>query len=64
MEKLNFGNSAKFWLGLQKDFDIKEEEKNERVVFEKIKPIRVNRSSKQALSPMSDSAVFSGSLSC
>jgi plasmid maintenance system antidote protein VapI len=28
MEKLNFGNSAKFRLGLQNDFDLKEEEKN------------------------------------
>ena len=32
-----FGNSAKFWLGLQDDFDIEAEEKNQSVIFEKIK---------------------------
>ncbi|MBZ4220165.1 MAG: HigA family addiction module antidote protein [Chlorobium sp.] len=44
-----FGNSAKFWLGLQDDFDIEAEEKNQTVVFEKIKQIRVGRASKQAV---------------
>jgi addiction module HigA family antidote len=44
-----FGNSAKFWLGLQDDFDIEAEEKNQAVVFEKIKSIRANSASKQAL---------------
>jgi antitoxin HigA-1 len=31
-----FGNSAKFWLGLQDDFDIEEEKKMLNGVFEKI----------------------------
>ena len=32
-----FGNSAKFWLGLQDDFDIEEENSTRTVVFERIK---------------------------
>ena len=32
-----FGNSAKFWLGLQDDFDIEEENTNQTVVFERIR---------------------------
>ena len=32
-----FGNSAKFWLGLQDDFDIEEENSSQTVVFERIK---------------------------
>ncbi len=44
-----FGNSPKFWLGLQDDFDIEEGEKNHSVVFEKIKSIRVQNSSQQAV---------------
>ena len=32
-----FGNSAKFWLGLQDDFDIEEENSIRTVVFERIK---------------------------
>lgn len=32
-----FGNSAKFWLGLQDDFDIEEEESTQTIVFERIK---------------------------
>ena len=35
-----FGNSAKFWLGLQDDFDIEEEKSTHSVVFEKIRSIR------------------------
>ena len=31
-----FGNSAKFWLGLQDDFDIEEEMKNRMEIFNKI----------------------------
>ena len=31
------GNSAKFWLGLQDDFDIEEENSNQSVVFDKIR---------------------------
>ena len=32
-----FGNSAKFWLGLQDDYDIEEERENKEEIFEKIK---------------------------
>jgi len=32
-----FGNSAKFWLGLQDDFDIEEEKSAQTIVFERIK---------------------------
>ena len=35
-----FGNSAKFWLGLQDDFDIEEEKSTQSIVFEKIRSIR------------------------
>ncbi len=37
-----FGNSAKFWLGLQNDFDIEEEMDKKRKVFESIKKIKIN----------------------
>jgi len=37
-----FGISAKFWLGLQDDFDIEEENSTQSVVFEKIRSIRNN----------------------
>ncbi|TXE10770.1 HigA family addiction module antidote protein [Gelidibacter salicanalis] len=32
-----FGNSAKFWLGLQNDFDIEEEKENKEKELSKIK---------------------------
>jgi addiction module HigA family antidote len=32
-----FGNSAKFWLGLQDDFDIEDEINTQTVVFERIR---------------------------
>lgn len=32
-----FGNSAKFWLGLQDDFDIEEEKKSKEAVLNEIK---------------------------
>jgi antitoxin HigA-1 len=32
-----FGNSAKFWLGLQNDFDIEEEKENKSEILVKIK---------------------------
>ncbi len=35
-----FGNSAKFWLGLQDDYDIEEERKTQTIIFEKIQRIR------------------------
>lgn len=38
-----FGNSAKFWLGLQDDFDIEEENLSQTIVFDRIR----NRKSTQ-----------------
>jgi addiction module HigA family antidote len=35
-----FGNSAKFWLGLQNDFDIEEEKKSKESEFKRIKRIK------------------------
>jgi antitoxin HigA-1 len=35
-----FGNSAKFWLGLQNDFDLEEEKKIKKSDFKRIKKIR------------------------
>lgn len=32
-----FGNSAKFWLGLQDDYDIEEENSTHTIVFDRIK---------------------------
>jgi antitoxin HigA-1 len=37
-----FGNSAKFWLGLQDDFDIEEERFAKSAVLESIKPLNSN----------------------
>lgn len=34
---LYFGNSAKFWLGLQDDYDIEEEKTIQSIVFERIR---------------------------
>jgi antitoxin HigA-1 len=34
-----FGNSAKFWLGLQNDFDLEEEKKSKSLEFKKIKKL-------------------------
>ncbi|HNR06504.1 MAG TPA: HigA family addiction module antitoxin [Saprospiraceae bacterium] len=34
-----FGNSAKFWLGLQDDFDIEEEKQNKQKEINSIKPL-------------------------
>ena len=34
-----FGNSAKFWLGLQDDFDIEEESSAKRSLLKSIKPL-------------------------
>ena len=36
------GTSAKFWLGLQADYDLEEENNSKRHSFEKIKPIENN----------------------
>jgi antitoxin HigA-1 len=37
-----FGNSAKFWLGLQDDFDIEEEQKSKATLLKSIKTLKVN----------------------
>lgn len=37
-----FGNSAKFWLGLQNDYDIEEEKKNKEDQFNDIKKFNEN----------------------
>jgi len=37
-----FGNSAKFWLGLQDDFDIEEQTFIKGSILESIKPIKAN----------------------
>ncbi len=34
-----FGNTAKFWLGLQDDYDIEEEKASQNGIFEKIRQI-------------------------
>jgi len=39
---LYFGTSPKFWLGLQGDFDIEEESKRKKEVFNRIRRIRKN----------------------
>lgn len=36
-----FGNSAKFWLGLQDDYDLEEEKRAKGTVLNAIKPIQV-----------------------
>jgi len=35
-----FGNSAKFWLGLQNDFDLEEEKKIKKSDFKRIRKIK------------------------
>jgi addiction module HigA family antidote len=35
-----FGNSAKFWLGLQNDFDLEEEKKSKAPEFKQIKRLK------------------------
>ncbi len=37
-----FGNSAKFWLGLQDDYDIEEEKFINMDIFKKISSIKIN----------------------
>ena len=37
-----FGNSAKFWLGLQDDYDIEKERENNKEIFNQIRLIRKN----------------------
>lgn len=44
-----FGNSAKFWLGLQDDYDIEEEKKTQNVIFEKIQRTRLKNAPQPAV---------------
>jgi addiction module HigA family antidote len=37
-----FGNSAKFWLGLQDDFDIEEEKSAKRAILNSIQVLKAN----------------------
>ena len=37
-----FGNSAKFWLGLQDDFDLEEEIEAKSTSINSIKPLKIN----------------------
>ena len=37
-----FGNSAKFWLGLQDDYDIEDERQKKAEIFKNIRPLRKN----------------------
>jgi len=37
-----FGTSAKFWLGLQNDYDLEEEKYQKKKEFEQIKTIKTN----------------------
>ena len=39
-----FGTSPKFWLGLQDDYDIEEESKGKKEIFNRIRRIRKNAS--------------------
>jgi len=42
-----FGNSAKFWLGLQDDYDIEDEKLKKVEIFRKIRTLRENAHQKQ-----------------
>ncbi len=42
-----FGNSAKFWLGLQDDYDIEEERKNHADIFTEIRLVGKSKPAKQ-----------------
>lgn len=44
-----FGNTAKFWLGLQDDYDLEEEKKTQNIVFEKIQRTRLKNAPKTSL---------------
>ena len=37
-----FGNTPKFWLGLQDDYDIEEERQNKTEIFRRIRTVRKN----------------------
>jgi len=42
-----FGNTAKFWLGLQDDYDIEDERQRKIEIFRKIRALRKNALQKQ-----------------
>lgn len=37
-----FGNSAKFWLGLQNDFDLEEEKHSKKALLDSIRSLEIN----------------------
>ena len=44
-----FGNTAKFWLGLQDDYDIEEEKTTQTEIFDKIRMARKKTASQQTI---------------
>ena len=44
-----FGNSAKFWLGIQDDYDIEEEKSNNREVLMRIRNMKGNNAPQQTV---------------
>lgn len=47
-----FGNSAKFWLGLQDDYDIEEEKTTHTIVFERIKNRKTMNRTQNNINPI------------
>jgi len=44
-----FGNTAKFWLGLQDDYDIEEEKSNSRDILQRIRNLSNNNAPQQTV---------------
>ena len=44
-----FGNSAKFWLGLQDDYDIEEEKLNNSDILSRIRQVHIDNLSQEAV---------------
>ncbi len=44
-----FGNAAKFWLGLQDDYDIEEEKTNRKDILSRIRKIRSSNAQQHAV---------------
>ena len=42
-----FGNSAKFWLGIQDDYDLEEERTNSREILKRIRNLKSNNAPQQ-----------------
>ena len=47
-----FGNSAKFWLGLQDDYDIEEEKTTQTIVFERIRNRKTMNRTQNNINPI------------